>query len=655
MDKRGLRHLRRITAGLIAVLLLVIGLTVARRIRGGLGGRIITVRPEHLVAGSAPGPGKTVSIYRGFEFTESVSGKTIFTLRADRTLGLSSGWQDIQGVRLELFQKGVHKATLTCDSARFNPQTRDARLVGAVHLQFVDGGFVDMDRGRLDSSSRSFLTDAGVVFSFGSLVGEAGRAVYRLGTDELLLENRVIVGRPGGQTLRAPLLRYSRETRRAVLPSGCVIRSGGAVVRARRGEIELAKEEGRVETVRLLGGVTMSGSVEGGPFEGWAETVTAVRTTSDSWQVAATTTGPWIRFVSWSGSGPGLRSLQTWRVRASFGPAGPVNAVCDPVVCLTEITDRGVQRRGEARTATVRFEAGAPTDLDLEGDVRLWGESVRASGAAARFLRSGDRLVLTSNPAGTERATLVSKEARVTADRVELENTGGARAGGNVQGRLEEGGPLFGAARGRSGPPVLFAAGALDISREGEILHLKKNARLWQGGRLLLADEMTYRRTAGVLEAAGSVRSTFPAGEAGATQAATGEVLIVARSLKADRESGVAVYRGNVQYSDSARILSASTLRLKLGADRSIETADADGQVVITDLVDNRRMTGDKAHFDVRRRLMELTGHEVHVTDAKGNVVTGTSLTWNGADGTVTISGGKNTRSETILQQEGTH
>ncbi|NOZ79403.1 MAG: hypothetical protein GXP48_09565 [Acidobacteria bacterium] len=662
MSETFLRFVRRTTLVLIVVSLGSVGAVLVHRMRRGLHPELVKVQTETTPAAGKMAKSQTVGVYHGFEFTESLSGKTVFVLKASRTLGFASGWQDIQNVQLELYRNGVHKGTLTCDAAQFNPQTRDARLRGAVHLTFEnENGFIDTDKGRLDSASQSFVTNASVVFSSGGMIGRAGRAVYLLSKDKLLLEGGVVIGQEAGQTLRAPRVQYLRNTGQAIFPSGCVLNIGGSLVKAAHAQATMNRDSGKFSSLVLDGGVDITGPGDPGSpsFTAWMEKLTAHSDRDGLWQVTGTTSGRWIEVEIWSPGVTDLKILRTWRIGGVVAQNGPVSFECRPVVCLTEIPPSGGPRTGEAKTAKVWFDKGEPGDIKLAGDVRLSSDQMRATGFSARLLKATASLVLISNPAKTIRATLFSKDSQIAADRIEMSNVkgGAAEARGNVLGFAVSGNGLLSTGEASRAAPVRFAADVLDVSHGGNLLHLRKNARLWEGGKLLLADEVISDRSKGTLQAFGHVRTTFPAGEIQKKEGAGvgDELLIVARSLDFEKSAGVAVYKGNVRYSDNLRILSAAVLTIHFDTRDNVKAVDATGDVHVVDLAENRRMSGDEAHFDLQSKVMTLKGKAVHVTDAQGNVVTGTSLTWNGADGTVTISGGKNAPSETIIHQEGRH
>ena len=54
-------------------------------------------------------------------------------------------------------------------------------------------------------------------------------------------------------------------------------------------------------------------------------------------------------------------------------------------------------------------------------------------------------------------------------------------------------------------------------------------------------------------------------------------------------------------------------------------------------------MTGRKARREVSTQMVTIEGSPVRLSDPSGNVVSGSSLTWNQADGTVAVAGGTET------------
>jgi lipopolysaccharide export system protein LptA len=128
------------------------------------------------------------------------------------------------------------------------------------------------------------------------------------------------------------------------------------------------------------------------------------------------------------------------------------------------------------------------------------------------------------------------------------------------------------------------------------------------------------------------------------------DVVVVARSLDYQKESGAAIYRGNVHYSDPEHTLSAAELKVFFDEDNNVTAVEAVGTVELVELETGRRMTGQEARREVAGQTVTISGSPVRLTDPSGNVVSGSSLTWNQADGTVSVAGG----TETIYYPEET-
>jgi hypothetical protein len=382
--------LRRLSAVLLVVALAgVAALAVirARALKGLVGG----VSPPS-AGEDAGGGGEAVSVYSGFEYTESVAGKILFALSSARTLGLASGWHQIEGVHLQFYNKGIGGAVLTCDSASFNKETRDAKLSGAIHFEFPDGGFVTTERGVFDASSRVFSTETDVVFSGGGAIGRARKAVYLLTDDVLTLED-VVVRLAAGGSLRAPQVVYQRGDRRVELPKGCRLDRDGSQLDAPRATVTLESVQGPPARFHFSGGVTLSGPAgdQQGTLDGWAREVVAVRDGETRWQVTATTDGPWVELLLRGGEEILERRLRCWVLRAAVAEQGLQNVRADDGVCLTDIPMTGAPRSASAVTARLRMGESGAGDVDLDGSVVLSSDDLRATGHHARLVAATSR------------------------------------------------------------------------------------------------------------------------------------------------------------------------------------------------------------------------------------------------------------------------
>jgi lipopolysaccharide export system protein LptA len=586
-----------------------------------------------------------VADYTGFEYVESIAGELIFALSSARTLGKSSGWHEIEGVQLQLYDGGVEGPVLTAEGASFNLRTRETRLRGPVHVEFPNGAILTTQSGRFDAGSRRFETDSEVLYMSGESAGQAGHAAYFLGDNRLVLTDNAVIRTADGVALRAPRIVYQRPTGRIVFPGGVRISSGGSVMEAREGKAELPEAEGMPNRIELWGGVSISspGGPDGGAIEASMPRLVAKRESGGNWQIEAPSSGPWIEVRFGAGEAFYERSVQTMLLRGVISPDGILNLRAEREVCLYEIPLEGDPRRATARSARLWFTDGKASDVELVGEVELHGEGIEARAYRARMSSAAAVTMLHGDPDGKQRTILVSDRGRISCDQAQMfDREQRTEARGNVQGQMV-GEQLMGSVEEEDQGPVHFAAELLEITDAGTTFRLRDAARLWQGRRLLLADDVRYRQSDETMEASGHVRMTLPAAQLDPAAAAGDDVMVVARSLGFDRLENHATFRGGVRYSDPQHILAANEVTIFFDDEDSITALEAVGAVDLVELTTGRRMTGNKARRDVTAQTIELTGNPVQLSEPNGNVMNAPSLTWDQASGSVTVAGGTET------------
>ncbi|MCP4897960.1 MAG: hypothetical protein GY906_13390 [bacterium] len=646
-------------SGILLVVVMVGSLAVIRARRMNV--QVTRVQSEEVEATEYGDPGETVGRYLGFNFEERFRGRLVFALSSIKTLATTSGWNEIEGVRLELFQMDGKPVILSCDSASFNEKTRDARLRGSVHIQFPDGGFIDTERGLFDAASRRFSTDGRTTFAGNGGIGETGRIKYWLDEDRLKLEDGLTVRMEGGARLQAPSLVYFKSEGKGALTEGCSISANGVEANAERCEMWLDGPEGSVRRLSLLGDVKVKGRDIGGAsyVKFAAERLYADRQAGETWQITAQSKESWVEGEFYEGPGFVYRRLQSFEIRGVVGPQGLLRVIARRQLCLYDVPTEGATRTAQARRGTFRLGDNRGIDVTLEGSVEINNESMMASASRADYSGSNGLTLLQSDADNRKRVVLASGRGELTCNDAQFDQeTGRAEAQGNVQGHIEDTQLLMGETDGQGSNPLHFAAQTLVVEENGAVFHLRDNARAWQGNNLLLADEIIHRSEDESLRAFGHVRTTFsspPPSSTDETDEATDqEVLVVARALDYQRsEQGAqAVYSGNVRYSDAEHTMSTAELAIDFDVDNEIQTVEAEGAVELIHGVTGRRMKGQHALREMKTQQVHITGNPVQVSDEKGNLITGTSLTWDQASGRVTISGGPESRTETILYPE---
>jgi len=631
--------LRRLTTTAMILLLVALAVTVSQRFRK-FRTPLTEVDSDDVVSG---GGDRAIGVYTGFEYVERVAGKLIFELMSKRTLGLSSGWHEIEGVRLQFYRDGEPGPVLISDGASFNIQTRDARLEGGVRIEMPNGAVLTTDAGRFEASSRRFTANSDVYFYSGASFGRARNAAYDLERDEVVLSEGVFLTAEDGTTLTAPSAVYQRSKQTIVFRDGGKVQLRDAEVTAPRMAVVLEEDDGPPSRIDLGGGVDarIAGLSEGAFVEAWMERAVAVRDARGRWQIDATTSGPWVTIRFNGGEGYFERTLRTWILRGVIADDGILNLRAERGVCIHEIPAEGPPRWGEAQNARVWFSDGQATDIELLQDVVIRAGDLEGRGYRARLSPQAGLTMLHGDPTGPERVLLLSDRGRVSCDQAQIFNEDGrAEARGNVQGSIADVSIM---GNDSTSDPAHFASEILEVSGEGEVYHLRENTRFWQGHRLLLADDVVYRNDITTVRAAGHVRTTLPASQLELDGSPEEDVVVVARSLDYEQATGTAIYRGNVRYSDPNHTLSAAELTVFFDHNNEVTAVEAVGAVELVELETGRRMTGQRARREVALQAVTISGSPVRLSDEAGNVVSGSSLTWNQADGTVSVAGGTET------------
>jgi len=633
--------IRRLSTAAMVLLLVALAVIVSQRFRK-FRAPVTEVESGDVESG---GGDRAIGIYTGFEFVERVAGKLIFELMSKRTLGLSSGWYEIEGVRLQFHRDGGPGPVLISDGASFNIQTRDARLEGGVRIEMPNGAVLTTDAGRFEASSRRFTANSDVYFYSGASFGRARNAAYDLERDEVILSEGVVLTAADGTTLTAPSAVYQRSKQTIIFRDGGKVQLRDAEVRAPKITVILEEDDGPPTRIDLSGGVEarVAGLSGGGTVEAWMESAVAERDAGGRWQIDATTSGPWVTIHFNGGEGYFERTLRTWILRAVIADNGILNIRAERGVCIHEIPAEGPPRWGEAQEARVWFSDGQATDIELLEDVVLRAGDIEARGYRARLSPQAGLTMLHGDPTGPERVLLLNERGRVSCDQAQIFNEDGrAEARGNVQGFIADVSIMGNSGEGAS-DPAHFASEILEVGGNGAVYHLRENTRFWQGHRLLLADDVVYQHELTTVRAAGHVRTTLPASQLELEGSPEEDVVVVARSLDYDQATGTAVYRGNVRYSDPKHTLAAAELTVFFDDNNEVTAVEAIGAVELVELETGRRMNGQRARREVATQTVTITGNPVRLSDDAGNVVSGSSLTWNQADGTVSVAGGTET------------
>ena len=304
----------------------------------------------------------------------------------------------------------------------------------------------------------------------------------------------------------------------------------------------------------------------------------------------------------------------------------------------------GIRSYGDVIVTLGPNAAGQPSEMKADSLTLTIGsdnmvETAEASGGCtftsgpytstsrtALFSRAGDRLQLRGDPVvltGGER--IAAQEIDLRPEQQTLEARGDVRTTSVGEGR--PGSPGFGATA------VSFQAAKLLAEQRQRRAVYSGQARAWQDGASLQAEEIVIDEAARRLEAGGGVMSRFtprPAARAGAPRPVT--TTITAKRVVFDDSLGTARYEGGARLSRPDTTLTSDVLTAYLkeaGRRREMERIVAEGSVSVKHA--GSLATAGTAEFLNDRNLLILRDDQglAEVVDAKtGRSMRGRQLTY---------------------------
>ncbi|MBK8598675.1 MAG: hypothetical protein IPN83_24525 [Holophagales bacterium] len=320
-----------------------------------------------------------------------------------------------------------------------------------------------------------------------------------------------------------------------------------------------------------------------------------------------------------AGPGPAARLLSAGSGQLSFGPDGKTieTAVLDGGVALSEGTKTSVT----SPRATLRaMDESAVFAGTADQPARYEDEKTRVQANVLTWFRRDERI----EGAGNVKTTF----------------------------RGREGSDILG---GDSAAPVSSESDFLRVTSSERRVLLTGNVTAWQEENVLRAQSVALDDRNRSLRAEGNVRTTFrrrridPKTKAGVveTVAASGNVLT---HREADRLLRI---EGSTSVTSGTWVMKADVTDVVLGPNRTVDFAEARGNVVVEDRADRRRGEGAMARGGRRPEAITLEGQPATAVDGKGNRMTGALLTFQKGSGRVDVETGPGIPSQGILRPEG--
>ncbi len=616
-----------------------------------------------LTALSGDDSGQATTLLDGFDFTESVAGKPLLRIQADRTVGygpaagLAPHLYAGEHVTLTVYPEEGEPVTVHSDRADYDERTRQSRLEGNVRWADADGSLALTETVVFHPATRALEAPGRVRFTRGSIDLTAPSARYEV-RERLVRFAGPVEGSGTGEdsaglsrlTAREGLYRRDEGVLELTAVDG-QSRTGDRFGSDRLVVQMATAGAGRPEWARATGNVRGILSAEGAASGAGAEKVER-QYTGDEGMLQFDAAGK-ARSFALAGS-PALlwgpkRRITAPRIELVFEKGRVSGARAEGGVRIESDDSRAGAERASVRLAG----DGAERNAALEGAVRVEADGYRAEAARAEELDSGRRWLLT---AGAGRSARVESGAsRLSADRIEIvreekrvRGEGHARAVFSPDARRKSRTVTF---VGDSKRPVYGKADRILLDDARGAATLSGGASLWQDTSSLFADEIAISDAEKTVTATQTVRAVLTPvldrekpGDPGGRAAS----IVSAKRLRyrdADRsarfEGGVTVVRGGwrAQGAESTAWLNK---------EGEVESVEISGDVRMTDRTVGRSGQAEKALDYPKTGKTVLWGSPARVIDAGGSQVAGAVLTIVDRGRSVEITAPEGGKTETI-------
>jgi len=616
-------------------------------------------------AGLPPAPeasGEATTLLEGFDFTESVGGKPLMRIKADRTIGygpaagLAPNLYAGEKVELTVYPEDGPPVTVHSDRADYDERTRESRLSGNVRWNDREGTLATTDQILFKPRARRLEAPGRVVLTQGASRFAAPSAVYDL-VERVVRFTGPVEGTATGEragalsrlTARQGL--YRRDDGVVELEFVDASSSGGDRLAADRLELQMAEKGGKPSSARARGSVR--GLLAGGPAaagEKAGDPRPERPYAGDEANLAFDAAGK-TRSVVLTGA-PAMMSEGARRVTAKRIEIGFENGEASKAAAAGDVRVDFPGGHALAREGTLALgRDGTARNFALAGNVHV--EADGRAGHAARAVQRADRDVwlLTGEPmraAEVESAGSKLSAETITLDRDKqtVQGDGRARAVFSPDAQKKVNRAAF---VGDPKKPTFAKADRILLEDTRHLATLTGSATLWQDDSALFADAITLSDADRTVRAEGQVRTVMAPAPAKAAGAAPrpASVITASRLLYSDSdrsarfEGGVGVTRGGWRSTGGASIA-------WLDKDGQIESVEISGDVKMTDRSVGRSAEAEKVLDSPKTGKTILWGSPARVTDAGGNRVAGAILTITDRGRSVEITAPEGGKTETI-------
>lgn len=562
---------------------------------------------------------------KAFEDTQTVAGRVVMRITAERVVAFQSGWNTLENVHLTIYRPTGLTYELNCPQAQFNSSTKEADAKGGVHLISSDN--IQIDTAEIHFDGSRLTNHIPVQFRIDQWHGNAGALDLDVQSDELRLYEKFAATMtpvdPAASTLNlnAAEAVYRRKENDVTFNSNVVLLRD-------RDQLTCDHATGRFTPDRkTLMGLEGQGKVNI-EFFGSAGPGRNVVTCDRFWSEVAP--NGQINAMNAAGdqalahavlSGPPPRDIVARTFRVGLANREVTDLKADTQIVMKELAPLLRTMSGDRLVVYFDPNTHRATNGVVDGNFKYSDPRTQASAVQANFDLVNDRVVLSASPGFDPSVT--SDGNTLKAKVIEFApHAGTAKATGSVIAQLvskQNGAPaadgtnIFPASK-----PVFVNSDVVNMRQANRTAVFSGNVRAWQETNTMFTEELQVQGAGDQIAARGNVRLTLY--NAGTADQRKTPVLSRSDHLLAHKNDRKIELIGDVKIDDEQRHLTSERATFFFDANHRAERIEADKQVVLIEQPTARRGTGEKATYLVNKRLIYLTGSPATVTDAKGTI-----------------------------------
>lgn len=564
-----------------------------------------------------------------FEDVQTIGGRVVSRIRARRVVSHESGWTTLEEAYLTIYRANGLTYEVVCPQAQFHSETKEAVAKGGVRVATSDG--IEIRTAEIAFDGNRLTNDIPLEFKIDRWDGKAGALDLDVAGETLRLHKNVTAVMAPANPAEMPMtltgeqsifhrrentVTFDKKVEMVRGPEN--VKVDWMIGRFTQDRKQLVGLEGNGNAVIVMAGSTAPGEDLGGRKEitcdgfftevGPAGEITAINARSEAQPARAILDGPPRRDISARGFRVAMANNAVTEIKADWQ------------VVMKELGEPA--REILAEHVTVYFDPNSrrARSAYLEGNFKYTDPKTTASAFRANYDIAGDRIVLTTDPGW--QATVVSDGHTLKAKTIEFSpRAQTARASGSVIAQL--------ASRGKGSvsadATTLFPSNSAPVFVNSDELFMRQtdrsavftgNVRAWQETNTIVSNELHVQGAGDALSARGNVRTMLynSADPARRTPVQSTSEQLVAR--RTDRRIDLV---GKVVIIDDARRLESEKTSLFFNAAQKIQRIEAETNVRVTEIPTSRKGQGDKAIYNVDKKMIYMYGSPATVSEPKGS------------------------------------